>query len=465
MGKKVLRFFLSGILVLASILITLLLIEFGFRFYAFQYAPETGQKISALQEAVRRSRGEKPRFEPHPYLSYFPSDVQLTETGCIIDANEYALTPPPETFRIACLGGSTTMRSYPPHLAQALQPCFPGVNIEVMDWGCSGWTIVESLINYTIRGRLFHPDLVILHHGINDVAPRFRNSFRFDYSHYRKPARDFRISPIYHYFNPSAFLVWLLVRMDLHAADLDTLTVQPYERQFAWPGGVIPPQTAITFQEAVQALGSLCKGEGTSLLLAGMVYNVTGKLNAGNAKIIDEHNAIMKEYAARNDAAYVHAQDYFALHKKFFVDEAHLNDWGDQIKANIFANAIARITDATPRIWVTDDRESAGDLTGKSDEDAPGERELVIHWDQAPEGTTKIHIYVTVDGVEEKFLGYAVNGGPNRLSWHPGSEFIHKDFRDGPQFGHRYSFAAWFVHPGTIMPLATHEPVSFLAAP
>ncbi|MBN2328674.1 MAG: hypothetical protein JXR73_16150 [Candidatus Omnitrophica bacterium] len=465
MGKKYWRFFVAGFLIALSIAAALFLVELVFRFYLSHFSLETNRRIKSLQKAVSRSRDAKVRFEPHPYLSYFPSDIQLTDDGCIICKDEFSFTPPPDVFRIACLGGSTTMRSYPTHLAQALQPCFPGVNIEVMDWGCSGWTIVESLINYNIRGRLFHPDLVILHHGINDLAPRFRNSFRFDYSHYRKSARNFHIPKIFYCLNPSKFMVWLLLRMNLHAADLDRLTVQPWEKEMGWPGGIIPEKTDITFKEAVHALGALCKGEGTSLLLAGMIYNVTGRLNADNAQIIDAHNAILKEYAARNHGAYVHAQDYFRLHKKYFVDEAHLVYWGDRIKANLYANAIARIMDASPRIWVTDDRKSSDDLVGKSDEDAPDEREMAIHWDQTPEGTAETHIYVTVDGIEEKFLGHTSNGEHTCLSWRPGCDYIHKEFRDGPQFGRRYSFAAWFVHPDVIMPLVTHEPVTFLSSP
>jgi hypothetical protein len=452
---------INGLLAFGSIAVAFLVLEFLTRYYLASFNPQIRQRIVDIQKSVALSETEKPRFLSHPYLSYYPSDIDLTEAGCAIDGATFTFTPPPNTFRIACLGGSTTMRSYPKYLAESLTSSLPNVNIEVMDWGCSGWTIVESMLNYTIRARLFHPDLVIMHAGINDVAPRSRRNFVFDYSHYRKSASNFRIPVIYRLINPSYLLTWLSIRADFHPADLDTLTVQPVAPDGYWEGGIIPPQTQIAYREAVGTLGSLCKGDGTTYLLAGMIYDVTQMLDSQNAKIVDQHNQVYKEYAAANHLMYVDLQNFFRFHKDYFVDQVHMNPWGDRIKANILANAIAKIKNVTPHVWVTDTMDSADDLVGSFDEDISTDRELVIHWDSVPNGTTEIHVYININGEEDMFLGNVSDMNQKSLSWTPDCERIQQEFRFGPQFGNRYQFSVWFINPEIHMPWVTHDFVTF----
>lgn len=452
---------INGLLTCGSVAIAFLVLELFTRYYLASFKPQIQQRIKDIQKSVSLSETEKPRFLSHPYLSYYPSDIELTEEGCVIDGTAFAFTPPPNTFRIACLGGSTTMRSYPNYLAESLKPCLPNMNIEVMDWGCSGWTIVESMLNYTIRARLFHPDLVILHEGINDVAPRFRKNFVFDYSHYRKSASNFRIPAIYRFINPSYLLTWLSIRADFHPADLDTLTVQPVPPDGYWEGGVIPPKTQITYREAVGTLGSLCKGDDTAYLLAGMIFDVTQMLDSQNAKIVNEHNQIYQDYADAHRGMYVDLQNFFRFHKDYFVDQVHMNPWGDRIKANILANAIAKIRNVTPHVWVTDTVDSVDDLVGSFDDDISTERELVIHWDSIPPGSTEVHVYVNVNGEEDKFLGNVLDINQKFLSWKPDYERIQQEFQIGPQFGNRYQFSVWFINPEIHMPWATHDFVAY----
>lgn len=84
------------------------------------------------------------------------------------------------TFRIICLGGSTTknlalltQERYPAVLQRILQDNYPSVNIEVLNAGTNWHTTKHSLISYVTYWERWNADLVIIMHGINDLSRSF----------------------------------------------------------------------------------------------------------------------------------------------------------------------------------------------------------------------------------------------------------------------------------------------------
>ena len=100
--------------------------------------------------------------------------VPLKTTG------DYSTEKTPNTFRILCLGGSTTenlalkeAKRYPNQLRTILKKHYPSVNIEVLNAGRNWYTTKHSLIGYVTYYEDWKPDLVIAMHAINDLARSF----------------------------------------------------------------------------------------------------------------------------------------------------------------------------------------------------------------------------------------------------------------------------------------------------
>lgn len=92
---------------------------------------------------------------------------------------EIALPKPPNTFRIFCLGGSTTMGvgvdadrySYPVLLQQMLRKISanPGENIEIVNAGVFGYNSIHTALRITRILDSYQPDMYIIMDGLNDL--------------------------------------------------------------------------------------------------------------------------------------------------------------------------------------------------------------------------------------------------------------------------------------------------------
>ncbi len=101
-------------------------------------------------------------------------------------------------LRIVCLGGSTTQSlglepqdQWPARMERLLRD--RGEDVEVINAGWPWYTTAHSLVNYVLRIRHFSPDIVVVMHGINDLARSFPAAgelpFEPDYGTYAGPIR------------------------------------------------------------------------------------------------------------------------------------------------------------------------------------------------------------------------------------------------------------------------------------
>jgi lysophospholipase L1-like esterase len=115
-----------------------------------------------------------------------------------------------ESFRILCLGGSTTANfhlqdsvRYPAVLERIIRNRTPDLPVEVHNAGMDWFTTKHSLINYVAYCRNYDPDVVIIMHSFNDLCRSFSPKklaiwpYESDYSHYYGPS--------YEAFNPATF--------------------------------------------------------------------------------------------------------------------------------------------------------------------------------------------------------------------------------------------------------------------
>jgi hypothetical protein len=173
-------------------------------------------------------------------------DVRINSQG--LRDREYSLAKPAGVYRVLILGDSTTLgwgvraeETAAKILERELGPRF-----EVINAGVGNYGTVQELTYYKTRGRLFHPDLVILQYFINDPepVPRLKGGFLLDHSY---------------------FLAFAASRWD---GLLRILHLRPDWQQYY---ATLYDEDSAGFQAALRALGELSdavKADGSQLLVA-----------------------------------------------------------------------------------------------------------------------------------------------------------------------------------------------------
>ena len=178
-GKKML---FSAVLLLPLLGAT----EWGLRAYYFPPAPRLS----------RPDAGTFDRF--HATLQHVD---RIEQDGGMQRAFRGRTFPRQSTrrFRIVCLGGSTTWghhlsaeETWPYMLEQFLNEA--GYDAEVINAGRHWYTSVHSLSNYVSFMRYLKPDIVVVMHGVNDLARNFPDrgepDVEWDYGGYQGPMRN-----------------------------------------------------------------------------------------------------------------------------------------------------------------------------------------------------------------------------------------------------------------------------------
>ena len=248
---------------------------------------------------------------------------------------------PDGTFRIVCLGGSTTFsdvvdddETYPVHLQRELRAARPDLDIEVINAGVPSYTSAESLANLAFRVLDLSPDMIVIYHAANDWRPRLYPDFRPDYFHYRKP------------WDGSDRLQQQRADTDM-AGGINTVV--------QW----LPPEDAGDPQEHARRAGpGAFRRNLVSMIGVARAHGVTPVLVSFAAKGPDpagtpgllagvaEHNRVLGEVAAEHGVALVDLDGRLSREGTFASkfgepDPVHLNATGTRAKAAIIAEGIA----------------------------------------------------------------------------------------------------------------------------
>jgi|SRR5882672_3305214 len=159
----------------------------------------TPSKLDPASELMKDAR-----VGPHPYLAYAnrpnfvheptakdPTSVHHNSLG--FRGRETTWEKPAGTYRILCLGGSSTYgigpssdeTNWPTRLEVHLNAAKLAKQIEVINGGCQGYSTFEMEINLAVRGVDFAPDLVICYESINDMRCALYHGVAHDNSHWR----------------------------------------------------------------------------------------------------------------------------------------------------------------------------------------------------------------------------------------------------------------------------------------
>jgi len=132
----------------------------------------------------------------HPFDPYLQRHAQPLE-------RQYERSRRVGLYRILAIGGSTTANQHLPveqryttQLEKLLAEYYPKREIQVLNAGQNWWTTKHSLINYVTYADSWHPDLVIVMHGMNDLGRSFSHpafsigEYNDQYTHYYAQASD-----------------------------------------------------------------------------------------------------------------------------------------------------------------------------------------------------------------------------------------------------------------------------------
>jgi len=109
-----------------------------------------------------------------PQPNYSDGKIHINSQG--FRDKEYSIKKPKNTFRILCLGDSSTFfGSYHSLLEDNLNNDFISqhTHFEIINAGVTGYTSYQGLCMYKYKGARYSPDIVTFYFGINDPIKRF----------------------------------------------------------------------------------------------------------------------------------------------------------------------------------------------------------------------------------------------------------------------------------------------------
>ncbi|MBG88448.1 MAG: hypothetical protein CMO80_16320 [Verrucomicrobiales bacterium] len=331
---------------------------------------------ATVDEVAARRKLPGPMYMGHRYLGYALArnwtDGTNRHNAHGFRGEDVEASKPADAFRIACLGGSTTYStgvkepkdSYPARLENHLQSA--GFNhVEVINAGTGGYTTWESLVNLQFRVIELDPDLVIIHHGVNDVHPRLvwpRSSYRADNSGYRVWREETAIGACL--VRSSILLRCLSIRLgwiDSPAGlrqTFDRKSVDNHSRAFTaqhragnYPSGVFANTDAtemltsnppVFFRQNLLNMAAICRANRILPIFSSFTHcsAFTDNPRASSPEYtaaLAEQNEMAAAIAKELSIPFYDFAEDFPTNQVLFTDGIHLNELGTDLKGKLFA--------------------------------------------------------------------------------------------------------------------------------
>jgi lysophospholipase L1-like esterase len=307
-------------------------------------------------------------FQSHPYISYILTANRkyydsFGNTVCSINSlgfrgEEVSIEKTAGTFRIICVGGSTTFGAqgdkynWPYVLQQLLREHFLHKEIEVINAGVPAYSSAENLTNLEFRLLGLKPDLVIINQGINDAGIRvFPEEFGFqnDYSHYRIPLSMKKPNIFHRILKKVSYLYAYSVSFfEKKKSDLGLYIIrhEPKNDIYNNPWNVLkksrqPADTSGAFRRNTVIIAQLLKSFNIGALLV-TAPHYSDRLNKKWDACIKQHNDIIREVSAEYEVSLKDLDKKMSGNVDYFInDGVHMTGYGAKTKANhIFSEVI-----------------------------------------------------------------------------------------------------------------------------
>ena len=182
-------------------MLVVLFCDYLLGFFYSSLAPNYGKRH--LNFLLKPIENNLTKTSVNPYLAYYntPNFIEhgVKQHNSDRYRNSYEITnlKDKDTYRILCIGGSTTYGSgvldpelaWPEILQNFLNTDPPSQlaynKFEVLNGGLGWGSSAELLTHYAFKHINYEHDMVIIHIGGNDVGALAVSNFKMDYSHWR----------------------------------------------------------------------------------------------------------------------------------------------------------------------------------------------------------------------------------------------------------------------------------------
>ncbi len=333
------------LVMLATLLVLLIVSELTFRLLGSNLGVDSDQ-LARVRRYVQE--GSK-HYEPRPHTSYgLRRRGRVNSLGFSGDEWDYEKTP--GVPRILCLGASTTQGgsaaglagSYP-FLLEAGLEAHTGWDFEVLNAGVSGWTTSETLVTWFLLLRDFEPDLIIIHHAVNDVEARTTPGFRPDYLHWRTEWDPPQYSALHvSLVGWSSLYAWLT----MGKVEVDLMGVTTTRGRGVRGQVDLTVDTARSFGRNIAVIGEDANRIGASVMLMTMPFYAP-KGSPVRKVGVAQHNEIMRELCVEKgwmlaDPALLIGDKQTRTLDTVFLDGVHVGVEGNLVKARMAADVLEK---------------------------------------------------------------------------------------------------------------------------
>lgn len=309
-----------------------------------------------------------PRYLSVPYLGYIPYPGYKKSGVVQHNKDGYRGKQIPQLrngkLRILCMGGSTTYgimvnlppETYPAQLEAMLNEvykndtCFKKqyTGVEVLNAGVEAGNSAEELQQYLFKYRYYHPDMIILHTGVNDafMAHTSKENFQLDYTHARRISFHLEsLPPLGKWLMKSYFISFLSISSfypDFTIHNSDGFLIQAPHTYCSWTDMNI--DTIITHQDwdnypFYRNVNTLCHeiiGDSILLFVLPTPLNLESedvKRSKEYRDVVDLNNQLLKQIANSLEATFVPFTYESIKDPTYWVDDCHVNADGEKNKA------------------------------------------------------------------------------------------------------------------------------------
>lgn len=327
------------------------LLELGWRAYLFWIAPPERQGKFARMDQMPP---EAFRFRPHPYLVYALNESFVSGDGKNrhnthgTRGADFVVPKPAGTFRIVCVGGSTTYetgvlddaRAYPALMGEKLRE-LGRADVEVINAGVPGYTSFECLIELALRVLEWQPDLVLFYDNTNDVHPRLVEPaiYASDASGYRRPWDD-----DVRWWDRSLVVRWVGVQMGFSPRNALVDRATRGENVAQDRSAALERNEPRWFRRNLEEMAVLCAARGVRFALASWAWCPTKGDFAGEelyVRAFRENNEVLASVAKDRGLPWFDFQAEMSVDPQLWSDGAHVNERGAELKAELFARFVA----------------------------------------------------------------------------------------------------------------------------
>jgi hypothetical protein len=299
------------LLLISTIVILLILSEAGARIWTI---------FKPLQEYP-----DMGGYSYFPYLPYSPTpkftdldSLRVLNSRGFRNSVEFSIPKPANTFRIICLGGSTTYDDYGEQkdkdtwagrLEHYLNLHSAGKKYEVINASGHNYDTYMNLIDFMTRCRDLQPDIIIIFEGINEIYFNGFDNVSFAHTNVFQPF-NFNYHSYFYNLNHNMFLKYSMflrlcyIKFFINPLNLNVMSTKKVHHYEIANLKNIAADSLFTFKKGLEGFIAISKADNSKIVFLSQAYNFKNFknffiLNTEDYSEADERLRMLKEETAR----------------------------------------------------------------------------------------------------------------------------------------------------------------------